>query len=356
MKARGFLRHRDQREALHFSMFVISALAIQWTATAHAATTAPLLSSLAPSSTFGSTVDKSDKSGCGSLPVATIHAAHGVTFQMAVHHVDRVSLDWDWMSMSIQRDGFWEIRSPQEMGSLANVTIPRPPAVFVDVGGNIGYYSLLFAKFGYRVYTFEPLHENRRAINQSLCLNPDLRARITVIPAAVGNPKPPLPSVVDARSDIPTQSCVVSSSVHRTGELNRGNGVMECGFGLTCKAHIARQRAHWMAAQSVRAHRKPRMFPGERVLCDEVRLVSIDQELQRLGVQSVQAMKIDIEGAECAALDGAQWLLSHLRPRVLQAETKQPHVLRCLTQQAEQHGYKQGATVGDNTAFSPRSR
>lgn len=41
-----------------------------------------------------------------------------------------------------------------------------------------GYYSFLFAKAGYNVLAFEPMPHNRRAIEATLCLNPDIRTTI----------------------------------------------------------------------------------------------------------------------------------------------------------------------------------
>ena len=46
----------------------------------------------------------------------------------------------------------------------------------------------------------------------------------------------------------------------------------------------------------------------------EIRVVTIDQELDRLGIGKIGLMKVDVEGAELAVLDGAARTLRDSRP------------------------------------------
>ena len=46
----------------------------------------------------------------------------------------------------------------------------QPGMTFIDIGANLGYYSLLFIASGYKVYAIEPFGANRRALQASLCL------------------------------------------------------------------------------------------------------------------------------------------------------------------------------------------
>ncbi len=64
----------------------------------------------------------------------------------------------------------------------------KPGMVFVDIGTNIGYYSLMASKLvgsSGRVFSFEPWSRNRGILEENIRLN-DLK-NITVIPKAVSN-------------------------------------------------------------------------------------------------------------------------------------------------------------------------
>lgn len=52
---------------------------------------------------------------------------------------------------------------------------------FLDIGGNIGTFSLAAAAHGFSVITFEPMLSNRMAFQLSLCSNPGLEERVTLI-------------------------------------------------------------------------------------------------------------------------------------------------------------------------------
>ena len=82
----------------------------------------------------------------------------------------------------------------------------------------MGYYTLLFAHSGFDVLAIEPMTRNRQAINASLCLNPELRRRVNLVPAALGT---------DAMR---SQRCIV----HSGGLGGRGNGELTCGEQLAC--------------------------------------------------------------------------------------------------------------------------
>ncbi len=60
----------------------------------------------------------------------------------------------------------------------------RPGAVFYDVGANVGFYSLLAAKKGCRVFAFEPSPRNILMLKQHIALN---HLNIEAIEAAVAD-------------------------------------------------------------------------------------------------------------------------------------------------------------------------
>ncbi|KAJ1635568.1 hypothetical protein T492DRAFT_863224 [Pavlovales sp. CCMP2436] len=60
--------------------------------------------------------------------------------------------------------------------------LPSLSATLVDIGANLGFYTMLFAHAGFRVVALEPLAHNRRALEANLCLNPEIakRARVNI--------------------------------------------------------------------------------------------------------------------------------------------------------------------------------
>ena len=56
---------------------------------------------------------------------------------------------------------------------------------FVDIGANVGWYSFMYAQHGYEVLAVEPMTANRALINATMCKNPDVASRISVVAAAL---------------------------------------------------------------------------------------------------------------------------------------------------------------------------
>jgi len=221
----------------------------------------------------------------------------------------------DWVATRIRRVGYWEVHSPQDVASLGESARPLPAAgTLLDVGANIGYYTLLFAHAGWRVLAVEALATNRRALETSLCLNSDVRARVTLVGAAVGNPTG-------------EEACVVGSDSAR----NVGDGVMKCGPDVACAKH--------------------------NPICERVPLTTLDRILaEHATTAGVDVVKMDIEGSECAAMAGGQSLFTKYRPLLLQLELKERHVDACAHEQAARHGYRIGGRRGnDNNAVLART-
>lgn len=60
--------------------------------------------------------------------------------------------------------------------------------VFMDIGANIGTYSILMAKLGLKVYAFEPITSNYNALRINLILN-NLEKQVRVFNVALGEKK-----------------------------------------------------------------------------------------------------------------------------------------------------------------------
>ena len=137
--------------------------------------------------------------------------------------------------------------------------------VVVDAGGCWGDTALYFAhKAGSRgkVYSFEFLPANLNVYERNLELNPELASRIEVLPHPVWS----------------SRDVELSISANGPGTF----------VGTTRRAE------------------------GDEV----VRTMTIDQLLERPDVDRIDFIKMDIEGAELSALQGAEVVLRKFRPRL----------------------------------------
>ncbi len=81
-----------------------------------------------------------------------------VPFRMAIHPPSV-----DPMARDMVRDGFWEIHNPADLAKpvaawrSADVLLSSARRrTLIDIGANLGYYSLLFASHGWNVLAVEP--------------------------------------------------------------------------------------------------------------------------------------------------------------------------------------------------------
>lgn len=139
--------------------------------------------------------------------------------------------------------------------------------VFYDVGANLGFFSLLGAHFAGRgeghAYAFEPAPDNVAAIRRNLALNV-LEGDVTVIEAAVG-----------ARSGRARLQVVDDQSWSKLADY------------------------------------------GEHVFTTavlDVRLVALDDVVAGGQARPPDVVKIDVEGAELAVLEGMRGVLAEHRP------------------------------------------
>lgn len=216
----------------------------------------------------------------------------------------------DIVSNEIATKGFWEILDPQQIASATGRELP-PGGLFLDVGANIGYYSLLFARKGYRVIAVEPMTGNRAALEGSLCLNPELRNLITVLPVALGS------------HEETGSRCTVWSSNEK---INVGNGIMRCGSEAdNC--------------------------PANNPNCEVVSVHTLDSVLSQFQIPHIEVVKMDIESHECEVLSGGQALFQSNYPRFLKMETTVADSMMCVHREASKHGYRV-YRMGDDTVMA----
>lgn len=121
--------------------------------------------------------------------------------------------------------------------------------LFVDVGANIGWFSLSVAAKGYRVAAFEAMDANVRLIQQALCLNsPSIRESIKLFNVALGSR---------------AEACYVFS-----GNNNVGDGVTLCGAGDQAAA-LARVPQGYTLRSTTRVRRL------DRILNEDVQVKSL---------------------------------------------------------------------------------
>uniref|UniRef100_A0A7S1SE34 Methyltransferase FkbM domain-containing protein n=1 Tax=Alexandrium catenella TaxID=2925 RepID=A0A7S1SE34_ALECA len=236
--------------------------------------------------------------------------------------VVRESFRMDIISRFLTNKGFWEIKHPRELAELGKTQLPEN-GTFVDIGANLGWYSILFAKIGYKVIAIEPMRLNRDAIEATLCLNPDIRDRVKLMPVALVAPEDR------------NRQCVLFAT-----KTNRGNGILTCAADrgdLPCNATEGRR---------------------DGSICEVVRSLTLDQVLKESQIASVDVAKMDVEGFECNVMRGGQSLFDEFHVKILQAETKLGFVADCFAKEARDHGYRIGTDLGqdDNRVMSALGR
>ena len=168
----------------------------------------------------------------------------------------------------IQQQLFWYGYYEKELGELLK-KIVRPGDVFLDLGANIGYFSLLVANNSpaIKIISFEPVADLFQKMNDNISLN-NIK-NISTINAAVG-------------------------------EINEEK-----------ELYIAAPDNLGMSS-----FKQPQNYAGKK---EKVKLVAIDDWFKTSGLSKIDIVKLDIEGSEFAALNGMKEVIQKQKP-VLIAE------------------------------------
>ena len=194
----------------------------------------------------------------------------------------------------IQRQMWCGCYEPHVMAALRRIL--RPGDTFVDLGAHIGYHSYFAAglvEASGRVFSFEADPANFLQLRKNLQHFPQARQ----------------------------EHCAVWS-----GEEN-----------LMFTRSESRKESGWGALASVRN------APERKQV--EVRGVSLDAWSKGMGLEAIRAVKIDVEGAELAVLNGAERVLHNMRPIVV-LEISEPLLRQAGTsavmieQLLRRHGYR----------------
>lgn len=92
--------------------------------------------------------------------------------------------DNDYVSKILRSNTMWEYDQLEMMSKFIKAykkahSITDPSKIHIlDIGANMGWYTVIFGVLGYRITAFEPMDENVYIMRQNLCLNPSIKAVI----------------------------------------------------------------------------------------------------------------------------------------------------------------------------------
>ena len=206
--------------------------------------------------------------------VHVVQAEH--PFDMSLHDTEH-----EVISRSINQEGCFECLI---LFSLLNALKKSPDASLIDIGGNIGMYSLYAASYGHNAITFEPMKINQEKICQSILSNIHFQDRITLIGAATSD------SSASKYVDFNTKG--FKQAIAKKGDLNYGSGIVK-EFHSENNAPPPGDRgvhyAHSLTIDSLQGT-KHLPQPGSHIV-----------------------LKVDVEGSECKALLGSLIYLSTVK-------------------------------------------
>jgi len=191
----------------------------------------------------------------------------------------------DLVSQTICKSGFWEFADPKALG----ISAPASGSRLLDIGANVGWYTLMFAQHGYDVLAVEPMTMNRELITASICANPDLKQKIQLVATALTDKAEP------------GATCKIFSA-----NTNQGDGMIACG-----KEQVAELEDHAHNHDSIR-----------HIDRETVPMTTLDQVLLSSKVLRIDVMKMDVERYECVVLDGGSQLFSKFHPKQLMIEAR----------------------------------
>lgn len=201
----------------------------------------------------------------------------------------------DTVSEKICEDQFWEFPTPEAMG------VAPGASTFLDIGANIGWFSIMFAKHGFKVVAVEPMTSNREMIHATLCMNPELAERIEIKAVALTD------------VDVPGKMCSIYSR-----EGNLGNGVLACN-----DEELTGKYQTWTSKDT---HVR-----------EQVPLMTLNSVLANSSVRGFDVVKLDVEEHECAVLAGGRKLFTDHHPKQLALEVW-PSTVNCTIPFIKQFG------------------
>jgi len=197
----------------------------------------------------------------GAVRVFGIEAAdHGLVFE-----VERQGLRWSLGIECAMQRKFYYHGAMDPYDEREFLPLIRPGSVFFDIGSYFGYYGLLAAQRGAHVFAFEPASANFRLLRHQEALN--RLDRFQMFPIALSD-------------------CIGRTTMSVAAEGNRGTGRIDAlNDGAT---------------------------PVEQIVT-----TTLDAFVREHAIERLDALKLDVEGAECKVLSGGSETLARFRPTML---------------------------------------
>lgn len=199
-----------------------------------------------------------------------------------------------YISKSILTSGFWE-RDITEKFIVIMGDAKQKRRLFLDIGANLGWFSLVVANMGHRVISVEPMKYNVELLLASLCNNSVFDDSLITVYNMAFSTEPE------------GEACVRPS--YAGGPQNEGNGQIgphSANDSSTCREFIQMRR--------------------------------MDDVLQGLEERPF-LIKIDVEGHELRALQGGRNVFSRLRPCIVVFEHIDAYIRFAKGDPTELFGY-----------------
>ena len=205
------------------------------------------------------------------------------SFTMNIHDPQKDA----YISGDISKKGCFECEVLYAaMAALAQ----EPKSILIDVGGNIGLYSLSAASMGHKSFIFEPVQRNYERICRSMLRNEGFEDKITLFANAVTKTDTTVEFTQDAAIRLNMGAFIMGETKMDTIGEGRVEGV-DFAKGIPLEAL------------------KPILFPS----------------MQAVPV----VIKVDVEGNECAALMGGMSLLRELNLHYVTIEWSYLRLSKC---------------------------
>jgi FkbM family methyltransferase len=134
------------------------------------------------------------------IPCRLSKSINNVITTLCVHEITKDS----WVSSSIWKYGVWEEKTVKNvLDSLSK----NPESLFLDIGAQVGEYSLYAAKLGCDVLTVEPFYDNIIRIHKA-AFNQSLGNKITLIKNAISNRRGEIKLLKQEATNIGGQSLI----------------------------------------------------------------------------------------------------------------------------------------------------